>query len=85
MQAYDDPSPEKDGYLLDAITHNYSQSMCFKVQQRVSYDRDINFDDLVKTPICSGAFKRYAEVDLHELERIQGKISNQGRLDNIDM
>ena len=85
MMAYDDPSPEKDGYLLDSIAHNYSQSMCFKMQQRVTFDQDVNLDELAKTPICLGSFKKYAEIDLQELERIQNKLSNQGRLDNIDM
>lgn len=87
MQSFEDPSETKnDGFLIDSITYNNSQNVCFKMQSRVTFDnvKKEVFDELPKTPICLGIFRKYAEIDIQELERIQNKIST-GRLDNIDM
>ena len=55
------------------------------MQTRVNLDSTVeSFDELPQTPICLSIFKKYAEIDLIELNRIQDKIDKHGRLDNID-
>ena len=61
--------------------------MCFAMQTRLNLDSTLtkkDFEKLPQTPICLSIFKKYAEIDLIELKRIQDKIDKHGRLDNID-
>lgn len=81
----EDPSKEKDGHLVTQIVTNRNQDICFIRQERRILRRSIKYEDIAHTFICLGVFKKYAEIDLQELARIQSKIANQQKLDNIDM
>ena len=87
IQAYEDPTKAKDGYLVDRIIQNRGKELCFAMQDRENFDRklDLKKSNLPETAICLGIFKKYAEIDIQELSRIQNKISKHGRLDNIDL
>ena len=57
------------------------------MQTRLNLDSTLTkkeFEKLPQTPICLSIFKKYAEIDLMELKRIQDRIDKHGRLDNID-
>jgi len=71
VMAYDDPTKAIDGYLVDRIIQNRSKELCFAMQTRVNLDSSVeSFADLAQTPICLSIFKKYAEADLIELQRI---------------
>ena len=84
LRAYEDPTKDKDGYLVDQITQNGRKDLCIQMQKRLNFDEALNFNDLKQTPICYSVFKTHAEVDLVELERVLRKIQKRSRLENID-
>ena len=81
----EDPSKKKDGFLMNTIVSNREKSAYFHKQERMIFDKNIDYDSLIKTPVCHNMFRGFAEVDLVELQRIQNILENNRKLDNIDM
>jgi len=84
-EGIEDPSPEKDGYFFTEVSSNRSSDMYYTTQERKVFKRDFKWDKIPRSPVCLGIFKKYAEVDLQELCRIQTKTAGQSKLDNIDL
>ena len=70
-------NPAADGYLVDQIITNRCKDSCLYSQHRLVY-QDKQLDEAqkklrehqAKPPICKGIFKKFAEIDLQELNRI---------------
>ena len=69
-QCFEDPSPEKDGYLFTQVNSNRSGDICVINQDRRVFSRNFVWDNIERNQVCLAVFKKYAEVDLMELDRI---------------
>ena len=66
---------DKNDYLITQIITNRNKDICFLSQDRQVFNRRYKFDQTPRNPICLGIFKKYAEIDLQELSRIQSKLT----------
>lgn len=84
-------NPLYEGYLVEQVLTNRCKDICLYRQDRLLFSDKLVDEETKKKrreqprpPISKGIFKKFAEVDLQELVRIQDKVSRQARLDNID-
>jgi hypothetical protein len=88
-QCVEDPSPEKNGFIFSQVSSNRSGEICIINQERKVFLPRFNWSNIERSPVCISVFKKFAEVDLMELLRIEGKTEGrakgQTKLDNIDL
>ena len=66
------------------MSSNRSGEICIVSQERKVFLPRFNWDNIEKSPACISVFKKYAEVDLMELQRIRLKTIGQAKIENID-
>ena len=75
----------RESFLFTEIRSNRNKDLHIISQERKVFKRRFNWKNVVRTNVCLGIFKGYAEVDLQELSRVVKRLKTVNKVSDIDL